>query len=80
MTKLIFVSLCLIALTTCCQSTNQGVGADCNVPRTLLRHQFLSELGYIAVLPDSYAIPGRKVYCDIKNKKLNALNKHTNNS
>lgn len=31
--------------------------------------KILSELGYIAVLPDSYAIPGRKVYCDIKNKK-----------
>ena len=31
--------------------------------------KILSELGYIAVLPDSYAIPGRKIYCDIKNKK-----------
>ena len=31
--------------------------------------KILSELGYIAVLPDSYAIPGRKLYCDIKNKK-----------
>ena len=36
--------------------------------------KFLSELGYIAVLPDSYAISGREKYCDTKNQITNAGN------
>ena len=32
----------------------------------------LSELGYIAVLPNSYAIPGRVIYCDPTKNKANA--------
>ena len=31
--------------------------------------KILSELGYIAVLPNSYAIPGKTVYFDIEKKK-----------
>ena len=36
---------------------------------SVLWGKVLSKLGYIVVLPNSYAIPGRKVFCDIKNKK-----------
>ena len=41
---------------------------------TLRWGKFLSELGYIAVFPNSYAISGREKYCDTKNQITNAGN------
>ena len=36
--------------------------------------KILSELGYIAVFPNSYAIPGRVIYCDPIKNQTNAGN------